>query len=218
MADGLGALARSEGRNTMDAQGDGARALDEVAEPTAPDASAAPPGEQFLLFWLGAWPCLAPLAEMREALPQAPRHVALPFSPRWLWGIFPLRTDIVALVDPVPILTYGPDAARDADVTRRAVAPPAGGFGQAEPLRALVVGEEDHPLALLADRIGDIYALRPEDQRPLDEDDGLGAAPLSRYVTAGYAVAGLERPALALCVSRLAEDLLAALEERVDDE
>lgn len=206
----------------MDGQSNNVGAQDSVTaqdavEPVLAEPVEEPKGEQYLLFWLGEWPCLAPIAELREALPHVPRHVALPFSPRWLWGIFPLRTEIVALVDPIPMLTHGPDAARDADATRRAAAGPLGEFGQMEPLRALVVGEGDHLVALIADRIGEIRVVRAEDQRPLDQALG-AAALLPQYLAVAYAVEGLERPALALRVSRLVEDTLAALEEQTDDE
>lgn len=204
----------------MDGQANGTHALDGVTaddEPTV-NLPAEPSGEQFLLFWVGEWPCLAPIAELREALPHVPHHVALPFSPRWLWGIFPLRTDIVALIDPAPMLTHGPEAARTQDTVRRLVATPVGAYGQVEPWRALVVGESDHLVALLADRIGEICALGEEDQRPLDLSGEWGTAPLPRYVTQGYAVNGLERPALALSIARLVEDVFAALEERPDHE
>lgn len=206
----------------MDGQSNGVGAHDSLTAQAAMAQVPAEPldepkGKQYLLFWLGEWPCLAPIAELREALPHVPRHVALPFSPRWLWGIFPLRTEIVALVDPIPMLTHGPDAARDADASRRSVAAPVGEFGQVEPLRALVVGEGDHLVALLADRIGEIHVVRAEDQRPLDQAL-MASAPLPQYVAEAYAVEGLERPALALRVSRLVEDALVALEEQADDE
>ncbi|HEX8729381.1 MAG TPA: chemotaxis protein CheW [Ktedonobacterales bacterium] len=212
------------GPDMMDGQASAVDALDSVmvgqdaAAPDQDEPQDEPGGEQYLLFWLGDWPCLVRLAELREALPHVPRHVALPFSPRWLWGIFPLRTDLVALVDPIPMLTLGPETARDADATRRAGAAPLGVFGQVEPLRALVVGEGDHLLALLADRIDEIRVVRAEDQCPLDQPPSPSDAPLPRYIAESYTVEGLERPALALRVSHLVEDVLAALEEQTDDE
>lgn len=184
--------------------------------PQPTDTPAELTGQQYLLFWLGAWPCLVRLAELREALPAVPRHVALPFSPRWLWGIFPLRTDIVALIDPLPMLTLGPEAARHASDTSLAPLASTAGFGLAEPPRALVVGEDEHQLALLVDRIGDIYVIRDDDRRPLSLPAEPGAAPLPQYVAEAYAVPGLDGEALALRVSKLVEDALSALEERQD--
>jgi len=173
-----------------------------------------PAGQEYLLFWLGEWPCLVRLAELREALPVVPGHAALPFSPRWLWGIFPLRTDLVALVDPMPVLMHGPDAARAMDVTRAPRAASANDFGPVEALRALVIGEGDHLLALLVDRIGEICAVTEGDRRPGDLADQPGEVPLAQYVAGAYTVAGVERDALELRIARLADDIFAALEER----
>lgn len=62
-------------------------------------------GAEHLLFVCAGVPCAAPLAELREALPTMPHTTQLPFSPPWLLGLFPLRTEIIGLVDPVPLLT-----------------------------------------------------------------------------------------------------------------
>jgi len=62
-------------------------------------------GIEHLLFVCAGVPCAAPLAELREALPTMPRTTQLPFSPPWLLGLFPLRTEIIGLVDPTPLLT-----------------------------------------------------------------------------------------------------------------
>lgn len=219
----------------MERQGDGVSAPDTVLDESASDArgpddmvraDAAPlaearpvgvgerEGQEYLLFWLGEWPCLVPLTDLREALPGTPHHAALPFSPRWLWGILPLRTDLAALVDPIPVLFNGPEVARTMDVTLARQSVPASDFGSAEAPRAVVVGEGDHLLALLVDRIGDICTLTEADQRAPALDSSPGAAPMTQYVTGAYAVASLERHALALQMARLTEDIFAALEER----
>ena len=169
-------------------------------------------GEEHLLLWLGDAPYLARLADLREVLPGVPAHIALPFSPLWLWGIFPLRTDLVALVDPAPMLRHGPGAANDAppSESRRVEAPRP--LSQADSRYALVIGEGERSLALVADRIGEIVPLRPDDQEPA----ALGGVTeiVSRYVEGAYPIAGLDRPALALRMAPLREDILAALEER----
>lgn len=61
-------------------------------------------GTEHLLFVCAGVPCAAPLAELREALPTMPQTIPLPFSPPWLLGLFPLRTEIIGLVDPTPLL------------------------------------------------------------------------------------------------------------------
>lgn len=169
-------------------------------------------GEEYLLLWLGDAPYLVRLADLREVLPRVPTHIALPFSPLWLWGIFPLRTDLVALVDPAPILRHGPEAAADATPveSRRVDAPQA--MSQGDGRHALVIGEGERSLALVADRIGDILSLRPEDQGLPAPGEVAGAQ--SRYVQSAYLIAGVNRPALALRIAPLCEDILAALEER----
>ncbi|HEU5344437.1 MAG TPA: chemotaxis protein CheW [Ktedonobacterales bacterium] len=190
----------------------------EAGETTAPDP-VNEQGEHYLLFWLGQTPCLAPLARLREALPGIPPHVALPFSPAWLWGIFPLRVDLVALVDPMPILLHGlPAALRlpDGDSAREA-GPVA--LGQPEAPRALVVGEGDQLVALVADRLGDVCEPRPEDRQPYQlAAEHEAPTPLADYVIGVYQLAELERPALALDLDRLCGDILAAIEERPADE
>ncbi|HZC08064.1 MAG TPA: chemotaxis protein CheW [Ktedonobacterales bacterium] len=172
-------------------------------------------GDEHLLVWLGEAPYLVRLADLREVLPSVPAHIALPYSPLWLWGVFPLRTDLVALVDPAPMLRQGPAAPDDLARAegRRAVA--TGSPRHAESRQALVIGEGDRTLALVAERIGDIWPLRPEDQEPSGADTG--ALP-SRYVAGVYPIAGLERPALALHLARLCEDIFTSLEERPEHE
>lgn len=169
-------------------------------------------GEQHLLLWLGEAPYLVRLADLREVLPGVPAHIALPFSPLWLWGIFPLRTDLVALIDPTSILRYGPGAANDATraATRHIQTPRP--MSQGDSRHALVIGEGERSLALVADRIGDILPLWPSDQDP--EAPGAVDGVQSRYVEGVYPVTGLERPAVALRMEPLCADILAALEER----
>ena len=197
-----------------DAQGDVTAPRDAVTPLSASPAES--DGQQYLLFWVGEWPCLVRLSELREALPAVPRHVALPFSPYWLWGIFPLRTDIVALIDPMPMLTLGSDAAGQASDASLARLSSTSAVGRAEPLRALIVGEDEHQLALLVDRIGDICMIRDDDRRPLPSLSAPGSAPLPQYVAEAFAMPGLDGVALALRVAQLVEDVLSALEERPD--
>jgi chemotaxis signal transduction protein len=176
-----------------------------------PDAAM---GEEHLLFWLGETPCLVRLAELREVLPSLPPHVALPFSPAWLWGVFPLRTELVALVDPTPTLLHGPEVARHMANASTWRTGPVSGVGQAPAPRALVVGEGDHLLALVADRIGDICLLCADDQQAPDQTGTAGADPLPVYVAGAYQIAGLARPALTLRIAQLSDDIFAAIEER----
>lgn len=178
------------------------------------EARAEPASEEYLLFWMGDAPYLVRLVDLREALPSVPQHVALPFSPRWMWGIFPLRTDLVALVDAGPTLFHGPEAARAMDTTTKTDAAPASGFNRADPPRALVVGEGDHLLALLADRIGDICQPDPTTQRPPETLAQSAANPRPQYVAGVFALPDIERDVVALRIAPLVEDIFSALEER----
>lgn len=176
-------------------------------------------GEEYLLVWLGGSPYLVRLSELREALPAAPQRAALPFSPRWMWGIFPLRTDLVALVDPMPTLLYGPEAARnDLAGIDAARAAPRHDMRQAEEPRALVVGEGERMLALLVDSIGDICLLQPDDERLPELSAEEGAGPLPRYVATRFSMPDMERAVVALRTAPLIDDIFAALEERSDHE
>jgi len=179
-----------------------ARSLD---EPAIAEGAALFEDER-LLVWLGDAPYLARLPDLREVLFSAPPFIALPFSPPWLWGVFPLRTDLVALADPAPMLLRGPDAG-DWPLP---VAPAAGPAGP----QAIVVGEGERLVALLVQRIGDIRELQPDDIAPLDPATLSADAPLPRYLLGSVATPDLGRPAYALDVLRLADDILSALEER----
>lgn len=174
--------------------------------------------EEHLLFWLGETPYLAPLARLREVLPNTPPYVALPFSPTWLWGIFPLRTDLVALVDPAPLLLHGPEAARrltDGESRRAAV---WSGASYVETPRALVVGEGEQVVALVADRLGAICTLRLEDRTPYTPDTTSGApTPQKDYIAGVYQLPDQSQPALALQIERLCSDIFAAIKERPED-
>src|SRR5579862_7237302 len=61
-------------------------------------------GVEHLLFVCANIPCAVPLTDLREALPTLPQTTPLPFSAPWLLGIFPLRTEVIGLADPIPLL------------------------------------------------------------------------------------------------------------------
>lgn len=171
-----------------------------------PEKVAAPVGDEHLLFWINDTPFVAPLNVLREALPVVPPHIALPFSPPWLWGIFPLRTELVALVDPWPTLTAGPLVAREAPSGPASLQSP-----HAEATKALIVGEGEQMLGLLVGRVGDICLLEPGDER-----EALAASPpiAARYIAGAYAVAGVDGAVFALDVAALTDDIFEALKER----
>ncbi len=97
-----------------------------------------------LLIWIDGRRYSVALSSLREALPAIPRVTSLPFSPTWLVGLFPLRTELVTLVDLHPIF--------DAKVGESVNAQPAQMRGE----QALLIGDTGRLLAFGVDRIGDI--------------------------------------------------------------
>jgi chemotaxis signal transduction protein len=113
-----------------------------------------------LLFWIDETLYASPLQTLREALPLIPAFTSLPFSPPWLLGVFPLRADLVTLIDPQPFLS-----ALAGNVADEYYAP-ATLYNK----QALLVGDSGWLMAILVDRIGDIVSNDGEAQ------DGLSSA------------------------------------------
>src|SRR5579871_2007156 len=68
------------------------------------DQTPLPEGTPHVAVLFGGVRCLVPLAELRGVLTQPPKLVRFPFGPPWLLGIFIHRTELLALVDPLPVL------------------------------------------------------------------------------------------------------------------
>jgi hypothetical protein len=93
------------------------------------------------------------------------------------------------------------------------------GASPVEPPHALVVGEGEQVIALVADHLGAICTLRPEDRVPYTPDTTPGApTPQQQYVAGIYHLPNQSQPALALQIKRLCDDIFAAIEERPADE
>lgn len=103
-------------------------------------------GSEYLLFTCDQTPCAVPLVHLREVLPALPTPVPLPFSPPWFLGVFPLRLDVLGLVDPTPLLL-----GRHAPQSRSGA-----------PATAIVAGDETL-LALAVSSVGDIALVQPEE-------------------------------------------------------
>ena len=182
-------------------------------------------GEQLLLFVCAETPCAASLIELREVLPSLPPVVALPFSPPWLLGVFPLRTEMIGLVDPAVILTGRADAhskyvtaseawgQSDAGAQQSLAASlPSGGPVNSLMAKALLVGEGERSLAIAVNAVGDIALAQPEE---VTEDVSTLPAPapfLHPYISGVYRPRGEDGQFLVLRLSRLLEDMLSALE------
>ena len=162
-----------------------------------PDVEAErPEAHERLLYWIAGARYSSPLESLREALPVIPSPTLLPFSPVWLFGLFPLRTELVSLIDPRPFLDNAAGFGGEHDI---------GGGGT----QALLVGETGRLIALVVDRIGDITGDTPVGARSGDVGEMAGGAVPdvgSASVTAGG------EAAMALDLSALYVGVIARLE------
>jgi chemotaxis signal transduction protein len=181
-------------RRTLDAAAM-ERLLSHIAQGTDPTEGRV--GTEYLLFTCRQTPYAVPLHELREVLPSLPRIVNLPFSPPWLLGIFPLRTELLGLVDPAPIL-LGASA-------------PERSNRESPPTTALIVGEGDTLLGLAVTSVGDIALVQPDALVPASSTS---ATPLgASYAPARYVPASGGPEYAVLDLPRLAVDLIRALTE-----
>ena len=119
-----------------------------VAIGASGDPQPASAAGELLLCHFHHLPCAIAAHELREALPAPPAAVALPFSPPWLLGVFPWRTELAALLDPAPILLSAPSA------------PGVPALESAPFVAVLIAGEDERLLGLAVTRLGDRATLR----------------------------------------------------------
>jgi chemotaxis signal transduction protein len=151
-------------------------------------------GSQYLLFTCGGVRCAVALRALREVLPQVPAAVPLPHSPPWTLGVFALRSELIALVDPAPVL-LGERSTRE----------------RVQVGAALLVGEGPRTLGWAVGDIGAIRVIRPEEISPLPSP----AVPVwERYALGVCTPASAEDTYVLLDADRLLDDLLNELEER----
>jgi chemotaxis signal transduction protein len=162
------------------------------------DPAAGRSGSEYLLFTCGQTSCAVPLACLREVLPALPSPVPLPFSPPWLLGVFPLRLDVLGLVDPTPML-----------LGAHAPAPQIGSTATA------IVAGDDTLLALAVSSVGDIALIQPEEISARRADDAPGVVAtysLGRCTPQNGGTYEL------VDMPRLIDDLVYALREVADNE
>jgi chemotaxis signal transduction protein len=155
-----------------------------------------------VLFWIDNKCYSVALSKLREALVEIPSLTPLPFSPSWLLGLFPLRTDLVTLVDPRPILDRGPDVAEDdihVDVNH------------AE--QALLIGASGRLIAIMVDRIGDIVS-GPHIEALTADTVMTRSSASARYIQGvpQEAGGGSAEVAIALDIGAFYDDVISALE------
>jgi len=186
----------------------GAAPLDVTA---AGPGTEAPAGMPYLRALLGGTEWLVPLAGLRAVLAELPRVVPLPQAPEWLLGVFPYRAELLALVDPAPMLA-GSAAVHPAGQTP---GPAGGGLGELGRC-ALIAGAGERTLAWRLERVGDVVHL-PE-SAVASEPRGAMSAPAvgGRRFCAGMAALG-ESPDARLPVLDV-DGLLAALLDGLAEE
>lgn len=172
-------------------------------------------GTELLLFWCRGVQCALPLTSLREVLPEAPVPVYLPFSPAWMLGIFPLRNELVGLVDPAALLLSGDGiSAANPDIV---VDDPSASFvglpGARSAQTAILVGSEGRCLAWIVDGVGEI-AHAQDDQICQSPDAGsAGLSIMPRYVAGMYRAPDAPSESVVLRAEALLDDMLAALTE-----
>lgn len=159
-------------------------------------------GVEYLLFACANVPCALPLTALREVMRATPETIPLPHSPPWMRGLFPLRTEVLALVDPAPMLLGRQHLP--------AVDTPARPSGAHDTAMALIVGSGARSLAWLVDSVGAIAAIEATDVRAAS---GADLPPRERYVTGLYADARTGARYALLDAERLLDDLLGAIAE-----
>lgn len=155
-------------------------------------------GSEYLLFTCRGIACAVPLRELREVLRMVPPHVRIPFSPTWLLGVFTLRTELLGLVDPAPMLLGAAWTALE----------------PAPLVAALIVGYNEPLLGLAVGPVGEIVAIRPDEIAPSQPPDDSSVAPT--YVRGRYHPAGSATSYAVLDVAPFVAALLRALREGTD--
>lgn len=180
-----------------------------------PVLRSAPLGQEYLMFTCGSMRCAAPLTTLREVLPGLPPFVRLPFSPPWMLGIFALRSEMLGLVDPLPMLLG--DRPTNAGAFRLDDTACTSGLSP-ETTTALVLGEGERSLALAISGIGEIFTLNEDTPPSPSERREPGGEALSlikpEYLLGLHAPSAHTAPCALLHTTRLLDDLLQALEGR----
>ena len=184
-------------------------------------------GTEYLLFTCGGVECGVPLATLREVLPALPQITPLPASPEWMMGIFALRTELIALVDPASLLLESveeqePHLHHAATYQPTSVLPtPSRGHSQPTsddiPRAALIVGTGERCLAWAVALIGDILRLDDHEIAPHTRVATAGAREVrQRYVAGEYVMPQNGRRYTLLQTELVLDDVLHALEEEPD--
>ncbi|HKV83029.1 MAG TPA: chemotaxis protein CheW [Ktedonobacterales bacterium] len=175
-------------------------------------------GDEYLLFLCAGIPCAAPLRALREVLLSTPRPVFLPFSPRWMLGVFPLRMEMIGLVDPVPLLLGdlgGETPFWPADTPAPSFPTVVSSQYGARTTPTLIVGAPGQTLAWLVQAVGDIARVTEDELVTSPEQIAAARLPfVSRYVAGIYAPPQGGQQHVALDADALMADLVEGLREK----
>lgn len=153
--------------------------------------------KEYLFFTCCQIPCAVELHELREVVRTVPESVPLPFSPPWLLGVFSLRTEILGLVDPAPMLLGSGWVAG-----HTATHPPAA---------TLIAGGETPLLGLAVESVGEIVQIAPHEIVPLVAPDQVSAAP--SYVRGRYHPTGAPYPRAVVDLAPFVAAVVRTLDE-----
>lgn len=167
-------------------------------------------GAQYLLFSCAGVECAVPLHALREALPTLPRVVPLPYSPEWMLGMFPLRAEMLGLVDPAPMLVGTSSALHERSLPSGTMSPTP-----IAPSTALVLGSGERSLAWAVAQIGAIVPIHDEEIRRQQAQAMSDEVPqvVERYNAGRYTMPESDQPITLVRADLLLEDLFTALEE-----
>lgn len=169
-------------------------------------------GTEYLLFSCGGVDCGVPLVSLREVIPTLPQVAPLPASPGWMMGIFALRTEMMALIDPVPMLLDNAELHADPYHS-----PHPRTTSDPQPRSALIVGTGERCLAWAIALVGDIVRLEDGKIMPHMRATMAGAREVrQRYIAGDYIMPQDGRRYTLLQTDVVLDDVLHALEEEPD--
>jgi chemotaxis signal transduction protein len=165
------------------------------------DAPPLPEGVPHVVVQLGGARCLLPLAELRGVLTETPKLVRFPFVPPWMLGVFLYRAELLALVDPLPVLV---GHARDEDATASA--------------STILVGNGERSLGLRVDGVFEVvFVSDTADLYAASVPGRVSELIAARYVASIWSPDAWTAPLPILAVAPLLDDLLRLLAEEDRD-
>lgn len=197
-----------------------------MAAQTGESLQQLPSGTGYLLVRCMGVQCALPLSALREVLPAVPHAIHLPFSPEWMLGIFPLRNEMVGLVDPALLLKrrdmahegpattdFAPQHEAPSSLSLSAAHHSAGMWPDTRSATAVVVGNGERCLAWIVEAVGDIALAHEGELRSLAGHISHDLPVAHRYIASIYVPRETSAQIVVLDAEALLTDLLQALED-----